>query len=77
MKEEISNTIEQELKNIEINKNESINKEIENKVEEHNKKIRIIKLLKEAKENGQLIDYNDNMTLEELEEKAREIVITD
>ena len=77
MKEEISNTIEQELKNVEINQNELINKKIENKVEEHNKKIRIIKLLKEAKENGQLIDYNDNMTLEELEEKAREIVITD
>lgn len=66
MKEEINNIINEEMEKLRRQK------EIANE----NKRRRIIlKLLKEVKESGQDINYNESMSTDELEDIAKEITI--
>ena len=66
MKEEINNIINEEMEKLRRQK------EIANE----NKRRRIIlKLLKEVKESGQDIDYNESMSTDELEDIAKGITI--
>lgn len=83
MKEEIDNIIDEEMGNIDVNSmDELINGKIMEKIQRQNeiadenkRRAIILKLLKEAKESGQDIDYNESMSTDELEDKAREITI--
>lgn len=83
MKEEIDNIIDEEMGNIDVNSmDELINGKIMEKIQrqkeiadENKRRAIILKLLKEAKESGQDIDYNESMSTDELEDKAREITI--
>ena len=83
MKEEIDNIIDEEMENIDVNSmDELINGKIMEKIQrqkeiadENKRRAIILKLLKEAKESGQDIDYNESMSTDELEDKAREITI--
>ncbi len=85
MREEIENTIQEKLEEINPNLkeiysdesktiNDMVNQQNEN-VNIEKKRQLILSILKEAKESGIDIDYNEEMSLEELETLAKNIEV--